>query len=674
MKEHEYLTNEPQTINLGGKYLYSFLQVGKKIIVKRKLNDKYIPNFFNISESKCRINLLSAVVGQNGAGKSSMLDVIRGLFVEHVHSMPHNISTIIIEAQGETKVLYSTSKVFLVIEGEQEKTDTSIINDVILQDTLSPEGYKELEKINITDYQSIYYSPHFDLKYNHNFDEVDKYDISLDFFIKQDLEDTDKKGTNENGWRFALHEELVFKNSMRQIEFLSSSLFQNNMVFREVFNLPEYETGILHFRDVEIPNFHNTPRPLRPIIELILEKAENESDQWYVFRDQNSELDRNLRDSLVNKYLLERFVIKAFMSVVIQQMEKENTWLEEGNLENSYDTERFKSSSAKEVLYYFIKESYIKRGDFRKSIFNYEEIFPFFEKLDSLFIKETNPNNIRKQSIRLNLGEVKEILELHKRIIINLIHYYPSQEGLISKEDYVDGFVAFRPTDRSMSSGENALLNFFSKLNNFIQNNLIKESKILSEKENYILLLDEADLGFHPVWKKKYVDAILKTIPFFFEPLEVKPELQIVITTHDPLTLSDLPINNVVFLQKDNQHCSVITENDTRKIQRTFGANITDLLAHSFFVDEGLIGDFSKMKIKEVIEWINKSQSFSNEKKSSEKFKSELEHYKKVVNLIDEKVVKMKLAEMITDLVPDKEYYNQVVENEIRFLRTKMKT
>src|SRR5690554_7696186 len=50
------------------------------------------------------------------------------------------------------------------------------------------------------------------------------------------------------------------KNSMRQIEFLSSSVFKENFVFREVFDLPQYETGILHFRDVEIPDFHNTPK------------------------------------------------------------------------------------------------------------------------------------------------------------------------------------------------------------------------------------------------------------------------------------------------------------------------------------------------------------------------------------------------------------------------------
>lgn len=677
LNEHEYLIEKPQILNFGGKYLYSFLPQGKNLIIRRKLNEKYIPNFFNISKSNCKVNLLSAVVGQNGVGKSSVLDIIRAIFIEHVYSMPHNLSTVLVEVNGETKILFSNSEAYICIQEDEGDTDTSILRDFriksILDSEETPEGYEKLEEINIEDFQSIYYSPHFDLKYNNNFNEVDKYDISLDQFIKLDLENKDKIGTNENGWRFDLHEELVFKNSMRQIEFLNSNIFKDNSVFREVFNLPQYKTGTLHFRDVEIPDFHNTPRPLRPIIKLILEKIESESRDWHIFRDQNSKLDTNLRQALVNKYLLERFVIKAFISIVIQQMEKDNTWLEEGKIENPYNMDRFKDFYAIDVLFHFIKESYIEKGSFKKNIFNYDEILPFFEKLNLLFEKETNSKNIKKQSIRLNLDEVKEIFELHKKIITNLLHYYPTYEGLREKRDYTDGFIAFRPTDRNMSSGENALLNFFSKLYSFIEDNLTEGRKSLPDKKNYILLLDEADLGFHPIWKKRYIDAILKTIPHFFESLEVKPNIQIIITTHDPLTLSDLPINNVVFLQKDGEHCSVMLDTDKNKIQKTFGANITDLLAHSFFVQNGLIGDFSKSKIKEVIDWINENKNLPDSKKLTQKFTEKLEYYKKVINLIDEKLVKIKLSEMITDLVPDADYYNQVIDQEIELLRKKRK-
>lgn len=92
LKEHEYLTDKPQTLNLGGKYLYTFIPFGNNLILRRKLNEKYIPEFFNITNSECKINLLSAIVGQNGVGKSSVLDIFRKLFIEHEYSMSYNMS------------------------------------------------------------------------------------------------------------------------------------------------------------------------------------------------------------------------------------------------------------------------------------------------------------------------------------------------------------------------------------------------------------------------------------------------------------------------------------------------------------------------------------------------------------------------------------------------------
>jgi energy-coupling factor transporter ATP-binding protein EcfA2 len=205
IEEHQYLLEEPQTLDFGGEYLYSFKPSGKNLIVSRRTNDKYIANFFNVSKSTCHSTLLSAIVDQNGVGKSSLLISLRGVFVPHVYSMPHDLLTVLIEVNGETKVLKSNYESVIL-----KKDDTA---DNIV--------YDKIEKGGKENYQTIYYSPHFDLKYNKDFDEVDAYDISLDHFIKQDLAYTENKGTNENGWKFSLEEELLFKNSARQVEFLN---------------------------------------------------------------------------------------------------------------------------------------------------------------------------------------------------------------------------------------------------------------------------------------------------------------------------------------------------------------------------------------------------------------------------------------------------------------------
>ena len=40
IEEHEYLIDEPQTINFGGEYLYSFEKRDGSIYVSRKRNEK----------------------------------------------------------------------------------------------------------------------------------------------------------------------------------------------------------------------------------------------------------------------------------------------------------------------------------------------------------------------------------------------------------------------------------------------------------------------------------------------------------------------------------------------------------------------------------------------------------------------------------------------------------
>ena len=206
-----------------------------------------------------------------------------------------------------------------------------------------------------------------------------------------------------------------------------------------------------------------------------------------------------------------------------------------------------------------------------------------------------------------------------------------------------------------MSSGEFAILNFFSKLYFFLKT----KPTTLFNKKNYILLLDEADLGLHPMWKKRFINTILKSIPYFFEELTPKPNLQIILTTHGPLTLSDIPKHNVIFLEKPEEgKCQI-----SSRFQKTFGANITDLLADSFFIQDGLIGDFAKSKIKKVIDWINENRN------KTEINEEELERYQKVIELIDERVIKLKLSEMITELLPDNTFYNEMIDKEIEKLQ-----
>lgn len=148
-----------------------------------------------------------------------------------------------------------------------------------------------------------------------------------------------------------------------------------------------------------------------------------------------------------------------------------------------------------------------------------------------------------------------------------------------------------------------------------------------------------------------------------------KPKIQIIFTTHDPLTLSDLPNNSIVFLKKDGQFSSVLNIEDFERPTKTFGANISDLISESFFINNGLIGDFAKDKITETIDWINNNKVAKE--RNMVKFQQDMEHYKKIIFLIDEHITKIKLSEMISELEADNQFQKQILDYEIDYLLSK---
>ena len=85
----------------------------------------------------------------------------------------------------------------------------------------------------------------------------------------------------------------------------------------------------------------------------------------------------------------------------------------------------------------------------------------------------------------------------------------------------------------------------------------------------------------HPNWQKKLInnlDIILKSFK------KKNTYTNIIITSHSPFILSDIPKENVIFLKNGKM------ENPDIK---TFGANIHTLLANGFFMCDGLMGEFA---------------------------------------------------------------------------------
>jgi predicted ATPase len=119
---------------------------------------------------------------------------------------------------------------------------------------------------------------------------------------------------------------------------------------------------------------------------------------------------------------------------------------------------------------------------------------------------------------------------------------------------------------------------------------------IVKNKNDILFVVDEPDLSLHPEWQRRYIHEFMSTFS------KENKKVHFVFTTHSPFLLSDIPKQNIIFLDTDeNGNCKVVDGLNEKK--ETFGANIHTLLSDSFFMKDGLMGEFAKSKIDEIIKF-----------------------------------------------------------------------
>jgi hypothetical protein len=454
IKEHQYLFDKPQTINLGGKYLYEFKESANKITVTRKENELFIEDFFVAHGMPNKLTLVSAIVGQNGAGKTSVMNCIRACFLEKTGAFARDKIIILFEKEnGSILSVYSNYEhKELVLKGKLSK---AILGDKSL-------------------IQTIYYSPHYDYTYNSNFDNIDNHDISFDKIVENDLEDLRNKDTNNNGIPFSASQELMFKNSARQILFFNSAIVQKNKEFKEMFKLPDYEESILIWRSHQKEDAWNTPYNFRPIIEDINKKIEAEIKEWTKVRKFDKKLNV-INQHEVHQYISKRYIIRDMLSVMFRKMEESNTNLQEGEFIDSNYLETIKELDAYETFNFFIKNAVIQHKNEAVTAFDFEVIEQLLLSIYSAIDSIKHERKIENNLIYTTSENALKILELHRKFVIDVSYYYlksiKPEHRKHRDEKMMDGFINYMPTENKLSSGQNALLNLFSRVYDLINRN-----------------------------------------------------------------------------------------------------------------------------------------------------------------------------------------------------------
>lgn len=205
-----------------------------------------------------------------------------------------------------------------------------------------------------------------------------------------------------------------------------------------------------------------------------------------------------------------------------------------------------------------------------------------------------------------------------------------------------------------LSSGERQYLFTFSALLYHVFN--IKMTPV--NRPHYRLanlMLDEVEICFHPEYQRTLVYRLIELLRQF--RLNYRFSINIILTTHSPFILSDIPKSNVLYLENGKSVGETIYKD-------TFGANVNDILHQSFFLKKGFMGEFARDKIQSVIDFFNSKNSSKWTKESS------LEFIEKVVS---EPILQRQLRSLYEKRYDLRDNKIEKLESEIERLKQKLK-
>lgn len=182
----------------------------------------------------------------------------------------------------------------------------------------------------------------------------------------------------------------------------------------------------------------------------------------------------------------------------------------------------------------------------------------------------------------------------------------------------------------NLSNGEKEFIDTFVGIQSSIGN-----------YENIIIALDEPDRIFHPEWSRRYITYLRDNLELF-DTNKIKRKYQIILTTHSPFIVSDLPKENILTME-DCKRKNIDLGN-------TFGTNIHTLLSNQFFM-KSTIGELARQKINECIVELNKKIKDSTYEIDCEK-KNEIKY---IIKNIGEHIIKNKLSNMYKEAFPANE-------------------
>jgi len=620
------------------------IQILKKHINCQE-NQEFIKNFYDYQGNQLSIN---AIVGKNGSGKSTILDIynriINNFAARIKNEFPqYNVEYEIKAEEGLwTELYYECNDKIYCIEVNDKEVNFINEDDGDLFQTIkksTADNRTDLEKLS----EHIFYT------------------IACNYSLYTDYPEWMRTLYHKNDGYFTpivlvpyrsygnIEIERERKLAEKRVQTLSILLYKDNQTdFIENY-LPykiEYELKTPEFyekhEEYQTDTFDDEYR-INKYEEVISNKIDELETHNKFINEKNNEGEKNLLLTVEEFKLLKNSI-------------------------NDYWDEHLKDKE--EEIYNYYCKLYLQYKTL-KSIVNYETIarlvdFTNLKASVKKIIEEQLWDDSKINYINLKIIMCKRFMEYsYKKIYkesakgtININDDFITKEKIKEANTYHDIFSYLLPdffethfyykkkedtenkisTEKTlelmelsqMSSGEQQLYNSLSYVVYHIKNaqsnkNGNSEGKIPYKYFN--LIFDEAELYYHPEYQREFMSNIIKLLNRSNLGIE---GLNITVVTHSPFILSDIPRNNILALEDGN-----ISE----KLNETLAANIYDLLENQFFMTS-TIGECSKLFIERIIADCESSVPLDEKKYT---------RYNNFIDKIGDEYLKIALREMLED-------------------------
>lgn len=206
-----------------------------------------------------------------------------------------------------------------------------------------------------------------------------------------------------------------------------------------------------------------------------------------------------------------------------------------------------------------------------------------------------------------------------------------------------------------ISAGQLQFVHTMSNIVYHIENLLsVKEDKRV--KYRYVnIMMDEIEMCYHPEYQRTFVNEIVGMIKRL--RINERCAVNILMSTHSPFVLSDIPQSNVLYIDKGKDVGCEMGIN-------TFAANVNELLNKSFFLSNGFMGQFATEKIKSLVAYLSNkdcNDGYWSEKKAFD-----------IINLVGDEVVRYQLKKLYHKRFGDNNCYRDWIVQEANRLGIKL--